>query len=333
MTTPDRTSATQSEAAAPRGRVSGLSRIAAIVLLALPIASACAQNTDPVVARVNGVEIRESDLSFAEDDLGNELRAATPDAKREQLIAYLADIILVAKAAEAKKLQDSNEFKQRLVFLRNKLLMGLLLQSEAKAAITEEAARKLYDEAVKPAGAAVEIRARHILFRVVNASDEKALKEAYEKAKAAMARLDKEDFAAVAMELTDDPSGKANGGDLGYFTQEQMVPEFAQVAFQMEPGKIAGPVRTAFGWHIIKVEDKRNKPVPAYEQVKPQIEMFLARKAQTDFVTKLRAEAKIERLDTPAAAPPQTPQAPPQLAPKPGAPPPALPSPGDAQKK
>jgi hypothetical protein len=114
MTTLDRTPATPSPAAAPRDHVRGLSRIAVIVLLALPIASACAQSTpDPVVARVNGVEIKESDLSIAEDDLGNELRAATPDAKREQLIAYVADIILVAKAAEAKKVQDANEFKQR----------------------------------------------------------------------------------------------------------------------------------------------------------------------------------------------------------------------------
>ena len=79
-----------------------------------------------------------------------------------------------------------------------------------------------------------------------------------------------------------------------------MVPEFAEVAFKLDPGQLSDPVKTQFGWHIIKVEDKRTKPVPDFEQVKDQIETFLMRKAQTEFVAKLRQGAKIERLDKPA---------------------------------
>ena len=150
--------------------------------------------------------------------------------------------------------------------------------------------------------AAGEGPARHSRFRAA-AGDEKAAKEAEDKAKAVEARLAKgEDFAKIANELTEDPSGKANGGDLGYFTKEQMVPEFANVAFSLDKGKVSAPGKTQFGWHVIKVEDKREKPKPKFEEVKPQIEQYVARKAQADMITKLRAEAKIEHSANPAEA-------------------------------
>ena len=104
----------------------------------------------------------------------------------------------------------------------------------------------------------------------------------------------------MAEKVTEDPSGKANGGDLGYFTKEQMVPEFSDVAFKLDKGQISEPVKTQFGWHVIKVEDKRTKPMPSFEEVKPQIEQFVTRKAQADLVASLRASAKIERKDKPA---------------------------------
>ena len=110
-----------------------------------------------------------------------------------------------------------------------------------------------------------------------------------------------EDFVKLANELTEDPSGKANGGDLDYFGKEQMVPEFSEVAFKLDKGQISEPIKTQFGWHVLKVEDKRTKPVPQFDQVKPQIESYVVRKAQADLVTKLREGAKIERLDKPAA--------------------------------
>ncbi len=152
---------------------------------------------------------------------------------------------------------------------------------------------KVYDDAISKLPDEQEVHARHILFRA-EAGDEKASKAAEAKAKAVEARLAKgEDFAKLANELTEDPSGKTNGGDLGYFTKGQMVPEFANVAFSLDKGKVSAPVKTQFGWHVIKVEDKRTKPKPTYDEVKPQIEQFVARKAQAELVTKLRAEAKI----------------------------------------
>ena len=255
---------------------------------------------DPVVAKVNGTEVRQSDLAIAEEEAG-QIPPMSPEAKQDYLVQFWADMILVSKAAEAKKMGDTAAFKRRLEFDRNKLLMEALLQSVAKNALTDAEMHKVYDEAVKQMGQEKEVHARHILFRAP-AGDDKAGKEAEDKAKAVVARLKKgEDFAKIATELTEDPSGKANGGDLGYFSKEQMVPEFSDAAFALAKGEVSGPVKSQFGWHVIKAEDSRVKPQPKFEDVKPQIEQYVARKAQAELVTKLRADAKIERMDKPAA--------------------------------
>ncbi len=253
---------------------------------------------------MNGADIRESHLAMAEDDLGAELQQLPPDVRRDHLISYVADVILAAQAAEALSLQNNDEFKQREAFLRRKLLMGVMLQKHARDSTSDEALRKVYDEQIRPMGATEEVRARHILFRA-DPKDAKALAEAEERARAALERIKKgEEFAALASELTEDPSGKENGGDLDYFTKEQMVPEFANIAFQMSPGQVSNPIRTQFGWHIIKLEDRRNRPVPEFDKVRPQIETFVVRRAQGELISQLREKAKIEHLGKKDAPPP-----------------------------
>jgi peptidyl-prolyl cis-trans isomerase C len=280
-----------------RSRPGGL-----IAILALLIASAAplfAQDKDPVVAKVNGVEVHQSDLTVAEDEAG-QIPPMSPEAKQDYLVQFVADMILVSKAAEDKKFSETADFKRKLEFSRKKLLMEGLLTSVGKEALTDEAMHKVYDEALKQISEEKEVHARHILFRAP-AGDEKASKGAEDKVKAVIVRLKKgEDFAKVATEVTEDPSGKANGGDLGFFTKEQMVPEFADAALKLENGQISEPVKTQFGWHVIKVEEKRVKQPPKFEDVKSQIENFVVRKAQAELVTKLRADAKIERMDKPA---------------------------------
>ncbi|MGE5165691.1 MAG: peptidylprolyl isomerase [Sphingobacteriales bacterium] len=274
---------------------------ALVALFVMSAAPGYAQDKDPLVAKVNGVEVHQSDLAVAEEEAG-QIPPMSPEAKQDYLVQFVADMILVSKAAEDKKFGEGSDFKRKLEFTRKKLLMEGLLQSVGKQALTDEAMHKVYDEAVKQVGEEKEVHARHILFRAP-AGDDKAGKEAEDKIKAVIARLKKgEDFAKVATEVTEDPSGKANGGDLGYFTKEQMVPEFSEVAFKLDKGQISDPVKTQFGWHVIKVEDQRIKPAPKFEEVKPQIENFVARKAQAELVTKLRADAKIERMDKPAKA-------------------------------
>jgi peptidyl-prolyl cis-trans isomerase C len=282
--------------------------LTAFTLLTVLVPAVRAQD-NAVVATVNGTEIRQNDLAVAEEEAG-QLPPMSPDAKKDYLVQFMADMILITKAAEDKKIGDDATFKRRLDFARKKMLMEGLLASVAKDASTDAAMHAVYDDAVTKLPAEEEVHARHILFRAA-AGDEKASKEAEDKAKAVIARLNKgEDFQKVASELTEDPSGKANGGDLGYFTKEQMVPEFATVAFGLEKGKISGPVKTQFGWHVIKTEDKRTKPKPTFDEVKPQIEQFVARKAQADMVTKLRADAKIVKNYTVEEPKAETPAAP-----------------------
>ena len=266
-----------------------LGALAFAALLSAPSGVAWAQDKDPVVARANGVDIRESDLAFAEEEIGGNIPAMPPDQKRDYLINYLVDVVVLSQAAEQQKLADRPEVKHRLTFDRNRLLMEALLQDTGKAALSDAAEHQVYDEAIKQVKGEEEVHARHIL---VPTEDE---------AKAILAQLKGgADFATLAKEKSKDP-GASEGGDLGYFTKDQMVPEFAEVAFKLDKGQISDPVKTQFGWHIIKVEDKRIKPTPTFEQVKPQIENYVAHRAQAQLVENLRKSATVERLDKPAA--------------------------------
>ena len=266
------------------------------LILAAPLGGwryfAAAQDNDAVVARVNGVDIHDSDIAFAEEEIGSNMPTIPPQQKRDYLINYLVDVIVLSQAAQKQKLDERPEVKHRLAFDQNRLLMEALLQDAGKASLSDEAEHKVYDEAVKAVKNEEEVHARHIL---VTTEDE---------AKAILAQLKGgADFATLAKEKSKDP-GAAEGGDLGYFTKEQMVPEFAEVAFKLGKGQLSDPVKTQFGWHIIKVEDRRIKPTPTFEQVKPQIENYIAHRAQAELVENLRKSATVERLDKPAAADP-----------------------------
>jgi peptidyl-prolyl cis-trans isomerase C len=278
-----------------------VSTLAVVAALALAVPLVRAQD-DPVVARVNGTDIRQSDLATAEEDLGGNIPQMTPEAKRDYLITFVGDMMLVAKAAEAKKFGENDDFKRKLAYARTKLLMEQYLQSEAKGAVNEAAMKKVYDEAIGQMKKEPEVRARHILV------------ETEDEAKAVVAELKKgADFAELAKAKSKDP-GSADGGDLGYFTKDQMVPEFSEVAFKLDKGALSDPVKSQFGWHVIKVEDKRERQPPEYDKVKDQLENFLVRKSQSELITKLRAEGKIERVgapEAPAAAAPAAPAAPP----------------------
>jgi peptidyl-prolyl cis-trans isomerase C len=265
-----------------------------------------AQDANPVLAKVNGAEIRQSDVAIAEEELGPSLAQMDPATKKDNVLSFLIDMKIVAKAAEDKKVADREDFKTRLAFARNRLLMDNLLASEGKAATTDENMKKVYEDAAKQITGEAEVHARHIL--VETEAEAKAVEDELKKGA---------DFAELAKKKSKDP-GAADGGDLGFFTKDQMVPEFSAVAFALEPGKISDPVKSQFGWHVIKVEEKRNRKAPDFEQVKPQIETYVVRKAQADYVTKLREGAKVERMDQAAATPDAKPDAAkPAEAPKP----------------
>ena len=280
----------------------GLAAAAATGCLAVALlAGSPARADDPVLAKVNGSDIRQSDVTLAEEELAPSLAQMDPATKKDNVLSFLIDLRIVAKAAEDKKLENTEDFKKRLAFTRSRLLMDNLLATEGKAATTDDAMKKVYEEASKQITGEQEVHARHILV------------ESEDDAKAVKVELDKgADFAELAKKKSKDP-GASDGGDLGFFTKEQMVPEFSAVAFALEPGKISDPVKSQFGWHIIKVEEKRSRQAPGFDQVKGQIETYVTRKAQADYVAKLREAAKVERMDKtaePAAKPDAKPEAP-----------------------
>ncbi|MEW6122876.1 MAG: peptidylprolyl isomerase [Pseudomonadota bacterium] len=261
-------------------------------------------DADPIVATVNGTPIRASEVAIAEEDIGPGLPQVQGEQRKEYVLSFLTDMTLLAQAAQAQKLDQSPDFQQRLAYARTKALMEALMLSEAKKAVTDEAKRKTYDEFVASTKPETEVRARHILV-----DDEAKAKEIAAKAKGGA------DFAQLAKDNSKDSA--EDGGDLGYFTKDQMVPEFAEAAFKLDKGQVSDPVKSQFGWHVIKVEDKRQKPVPTYEQVSDQLDQYLVRKAQTELVTKLRADAKVEKTAAPAAPAPAAPAAPAPAAPAP----------------
>jgi peptidyl-prolyl cis-trans isomerase C len=268
--------------------------LAFALLAGLPVR---AEEANPVLAKVNGAEIRASDVALAEEELGPSLAQMDPATKKENVLSFLIDMKIVSKEAEDKKIADRDDFKTRLAFARNRLLMDNLLAVEGKAATTDENMKKVYEDAAKQITGEMEVHARHILVE----TEDQAKKVEDDLKKGA-------DFAELAKKESKDP-GASDGGDLGFFTKDQMVPEFSAVAFALEPGKISDPVKTQFGWHVIKVEEKRTRKAPDFEQVKPQIETYVVRKAQADYVAKLRTAAKVERMDKPedAAAKPDKP--------------------------
>lgn len=280
------------------------SALAAFVALglALPVSGALAQAPQPaappaaaapiapgtVVARIDGIDITEREVQIAREDLGDRMRQVPPAQQREYLIGFVADLKLGARAAERAKLADGPDFAARLAFYRAKVLMDEYMMREAAKAATPEAARKLFDDTVKTLTPEEEVRARHILV------------EKEEEAKAALERIRKgEDFAKLAGELSRDPGSKVEGGDLGYFTKERMVPQFSEAAFKLKAGEVSEPVQSQFGWHVIKVEDRRSRPLPAFEEVKDEIDTYLRRRAQQEVVMGLRKDLKLERLDQP----------------------------------
>ena len=278
----------------PQAPVRRLALCLAAGLSAAALLTGIAQAEPKVLAKIDGVPITEEDVSDALLDIGPGLPQKLEGPAREKYVLdYLIDLKLVAKKAQADKLDTGADFARRLAYYHDKLAMEALLTEAAKAATTEEAEHKAYDEAAKAQPPVEEIHARHILLPT---EDE---------AKAALARIKKgEDFAKVATELSKDPAG--DGGDLGWFTKDRMVPEFADAAFKLEPGQVSDPVKSQFGWHIIKVEEKRMKTFPPFDQVKDQAARYVGQKAQSDLIASLHQGVKIERMDEdqkPAAAP------------------------------
>jgi peptidyl-prolyl cis-trans isomerase C len=239
---------------------------------------------DPVVARVNGVDIKQSDLDFAVSEVGSRLSNYTPADRRRVLLQYVIENELMAEAGENDKLDSAANFAARLKYHQRRALRDAFFDASISNAVTDDAAKKIYDEKIGSVKPEQEIHARHILV-----ATEAEAKEVAERLKKG------EDFATIAKEKSKDTS--AEGGDLGFFARGQMLKPFEDAAFALEVGQISEPVQTQFGWHIIKVEEKRDQPLPTFDQVKEAIRTQLVQQKAQEVVTGLRDAAKIEVVD------------------------------------
>ncbi|MCC5977314.1 MAG: peptidylprolyl isomerase [Salinarimonas sp.] len=251
-----------------------------------PAPVAAEEDPDRVVARAGEIEITAGDIAIAMADPALQLRDTDPDERLEIVITYLVDLRLGAQAAEEAGLGQDEEFARRVAYLREKMLLEDYMQLEIDDAVTDEAARELFETTTAGVEPEDEVRARHILV------------EEEEEAIAVIARLEAgEEFADVAREVSQDPGSARNGGDLGFFAAGRMVAPFSEAAFALEPGEVSDPVETQFGWHVIKVEERRETPLPQFEDMREQIDNFLTRQAQQAFILNLREGVEIERLD------------------------------------
>jgi len=259
----------------------------ALALLFAPLPPALAQDdSERVVARAGGIEITAGDVALALEDPALQLSDMNAEERSQTVIRYLVDLRLGARAAGEAGIGETEEFARQLAYLREKMLLEEYMQREVDAAVTDEAARELYETTTTEVEPQEEVRARHILV------------EEEEEAVAVLARLDEgESFEDLAAELSQDPGSAPRGGDLDYFTQDRMVAPFAEAAFALEPGEVSDPVETQFGWHVIKVEDRRDTELPSFEEMRDQIENFLTRQAQQAFILELREGVEIEIVE------------------------------------
>jgi len=246
--------------------------------------AAAAPAGDPVVARVNGFELRRTDVEEAARGLSPQARQQPPDKIYAALLDQMIGTTLVAQAARKAKIQDEPETKRRLALVQDQVMAQLYVDKMIQKGMSDAKLKAKYDKLIKDAPPREEINARHILL--ANEADAKAVIEQLKKGG---------DFAALAGEKSTDPAGKSSGGDLGWFSKEQMVPEFATAAFKLKKGEITEtPVKTQFGWHVIKLEDRRTAKPPTFEQVKPQLADEVARDLIGEKMKELRTAAKIE---------------------------------------
>lgn len=236
-----------------------------------------------VLATVDDTPITLGEIIAIRQSLPEQYQQLPDEVLVTALVQQLSDQQLLANAGHAAGLKDSPLVSLSLRNQERAVMADAYMAEALLARVDEAAIRAAYEERFVSAEPVVEIRAGHILL------------ETEEKAKELKAELDGgADFAALAAEHGTDGTA-SRGGDLGWFVKEQMVPDFADAAFAMEPGTISDPVQTAFGWHLIKLDEKRDRPVPPLEEVQDSLVEELTAAAQEAIIAELREAATVEQ--------------------------------------
>jgi peptidyl-prolyl cis-trans isomerase C len=260
------------------------------LLLACAALAACgdksgdgeARKEDPVVATVDGDEIRQSEIDAIYQSLPPQYRQLPLEFLQAQLVEGLIAQKLAADAAREAGLDKDPDYKARVKRVENQILEDMWIDRQVEKGLTPERLKQAYDAAPKR-----EVKASHILVKTE------------EEAKAIIDALAKGgDFAALAREKSLDTGSGAAGGELGYFQPDQMVPEFAEAVTALKPGEVSKtPVKSQFGYHVIKVEDSRTV---SFEDSEAELRAQETEKLRDEVMAQLRDKAKIEKVE-PAA--------------------------------
>ncbi len=250
-------------------------------------AAAPAAGGDPIVAKVNGQILHRSDVEIALRTAPAQVQQAPLEKVYPQILGSMINALLLSQAGKTAKVDQNPVVKAQIQATQTELVADAYVASISRSQISEAKLRAAYDDYAKQAPQQEEISARHILVPT-----EQEAKDIIEQLKKGA------DFATLAKDKTTDPSGKSNGGDLGYFTKQDMVPEFANVAFALKKGEYTQtPVKTQFGWHVIKLEDRRQGKAGTYEQVAPEIAQRMTQQIVASKLQELRTAGKIEVFD------------------------------------
>jgi peptidyl-prolyl cis-trans isomerase C len=284
--------------------VRSLLALAAALLFVTPAAAqapaAGAAQQDPVVARVNGAELHRSEVLAARQMLPAQVQQIPFEQVYPQLLDNLVTNLLASQAGRKQKLADDPEVKKRVQWAQDQIIEEVYLSRYIRTAITDDKIKSRFDQFLKDQKPQDQVNAKHIL---VKTEDE---------AKAVIADLKNGgDFAAIAKDKSNDPGTKASGGDLGWFTKDEMVPEFADAAFKLQKGQYTEtPIKTQFGYHVIMLVDRRTAPPPTMEEARPQVVALLQRELLDQKVKELRTGAKIETFNLDGSKPSAAPAAP-----------------------
>lgn len=270
---------------------SGKSRIAVIVasfvaLVVIPGGIIYWESLQPgggtIVATVNGSPIFEQDLAFARQEMGGALQQLDEPDARNTLVDFLIERRVLALEGRAEWLGRDPEVQRRLAYYEEKAIRDVYYARKVNEAVTAESIQAFYDEKVATMELMEEIRARHILLDTK--SDAKRIYRAIKGGA---------DFAEMAQQNSVGPSAP-DGGDIGFFTQSEVVESFGTAAFAMAPGEISEPVQSDFGWHIIKVEERRTQPPLSLEKVETQIQGIREYEVGQELIQQLKQAADIQ---------------------------------------
>jgi peptidyl-prolyl cis-trans isomerase C len=239
-----------------------------------------------VVARVDGKTITEADMRLAEAEIGSDLGSLPDGTKRRVLLEFLIENQLFADAAEKQKLSAGAGFDERMQYWRRRALRDVYFDKSVKDTVSDAETKRFYDQQVGALKPEDEVRARHILVE----SKDKA-RELFQKI------LHGADFAPLAREHSKDPGSKDQGGELGFFSRGQMVPQFEEAAFKLKPGEVGEPFETQFGWHIVKVDERRQRTAPAFDDVRDRVRASMIHRKAQQIASELRGKAQIEYID------------------------------------